>query len=145
MIGNAAEIASMISEGANLAMASENSAALEQIEKEIVTLQEAVLGLHKAKQGKEIGEESYAAKVKEYKEKMRALEEKREELQKTELKYAAVRAWLDTFMEQTVREDAITTVDKTTLKILVDRILVKKTGIEVIFKCGVSIEKEYVR
>ena len=52
---------------------------------------------------------------------------------------------LDTFIEQTLREDAVTAIDATTLKMLVDRILVKDDGIEVQFSCGVSIEKEYVR
>ena len=76
---------------------------------------------------------------------MKALEARREELQTTELQYAAVKVWLDTFIEQTMREDAVTTVDGTTLKMLVDRILVKNDGIEVQFSCGVSIEKEYVK
>ena len=145
LIDNASEIAGMISEGADLAMSTENSAALEQIDNEIIALQEAALDLHKAKQQMKIGAADYAAKVKEYSEKMRALEEQREELQTTELQYAAVKVWLDTFMEQTVKEGAITEVDRTTLKMLVERILVRDDGMEVIFKCGVSIEKEYVR
>ena len=48
-------------------------------------------------------------------------------------------------MKQTMREGKITTVDGATLKMLVDRILVRNEGIEVQFSCGVSIEKAYVR
>lgn len=76
---------------------------------------------------------------------MKALEAKRDELQNTEVKYAEVRAWLDTFIEQTMKTDTLTTVDGSTMKMLVDRIVVRNEGIEVEFKCGVSIEKEYVR
>ena len=145
LIDNASEIVETIREGTNLAMEPDNKAALDQIEEEIIALQEAGHALHKAKQRMEIGTADYAAKVKEYSEQMQALEDKREELQATELQYAAVRVWLDTFIEQTMQEGAITTVDGTTLKMLVDRILVKNDGIEVQFSCGVSIEKEYVR
>lgn len=87
----------------------------------------------------------YAAKVKECSNRMKALEARRDELQNTEVKYAEVRAWLDTFIEQTMKTDTLTTVDGSTMKMLVDRIIVRNEGIEVEFKCGVSIEKEYVR
>ncbi len=64
-------------------------------------------------------------------------------LTKDHLDYAEVKTWLDTFIEQTMREDAVT--NGTTLKMLVDRILVRDDGIEVEFSCGVSIEKKFVR
>ncbi len=104
-----------------------------------------MLALHKAKQRMEVSTADYTAQVKEYSERMKALEAKRDTLQGTAVKYAAAKAWLDTFIEQTMREDKITTVDGTTLKMLVDRILVKNDGIEVQFSCGVSVEKAYVR
>ena len=144
-IDNASEIVETIREGADLAMEPENKAALDRIDEEIIALQEEGLALHKAKQRMEVSAADYTVKVKEYGERMKALEEKREELQATELQYTAVKVWLDTFIEQTMQEGAVTTVDGTTLKMLVDRILVKNDGIEVQFSCGVSIEKEYVR
>ena len=67
----------------------------------------------------EIGTADYAAKVKEYSERMKALEAKRDELQDAEVKYAEVRAWLDTFIEKTMQEDAVTKVDGTTMKMLI--------------------------
>ena len=122
-----------------------NAAALAGVEEEIIQLQQAALDLHRAKQRLEIGAAEYTAKVKEYSEQMRMLEARRESLQGTDLKYAEVKAWLDTFMEQTMQEDALTTIDGVTMKMLVERIIARETGIEVIFKCGVAIEKEYVK
>ena len=77
--------------------------------------------------------------------KSKALEADRDALQGTAVKYAEVKTWLNTFIEQTMQEEAVTTVDGTTLKMLVDRILVKNEGIVVEFKCGVAIEQEYVK
>ena len=53
--------------------------------------------------------------------------------------------WLDTFINQTMDSSRMTAIDGTTFKMLVDKIIVKDTGIEVEFGCGVRIEKEYVR
>ena len=40
---------------------------------------------------------------------------------------------------------SVTTVDGTTMKMLVDRIQIRNEGIVVEFKCGVAIEQEYVK
>ena len=145
LINNASEIVETIKAGADMAMEPETRAATAQVEEEIIALQESALALHKATQRMEIGTADYEAKVKEYSERMRALEAQRDELKSKEVKYAEVRVWLDTFIDQTIRSDEITTVDGTTLKMMVDRILVKNEGIEVQFKCGVTIEKAYVK
>ena len=87
----------------------------------------------------------YAAQVKEYSEQMKALEAKRDELQSTAVKYAEVKIWFDTFIDQTMQNGEMETIDSTTFKMLVDRIIVRNSGIEVRFGCGVSIEKEYVK
>lgn len=92
-----------------------------------------------------IGQMALERKETVYSDRMKALEEERGQLQDTAVKYAEVRTWLNTFIEQTMQGDALTTVDGTTLKMLVDRILVKNDGIEVQFSCGVSVEKAYVR
>ena len=93
----------------------------------------------------EIGAVEYASRVKEYSERMKELEAECNELQGTAAKYAEVRMWLDTFIEQTMQSDTLTTVDGTTMKMLVDRIHVRNDGIVVEFKCGVAIEQEYVK
>ena len=145
LVENAEDVVNAVKEGAELTMEPETKAAIEQIETEIIEIQEAALALHKAKQRMEIGATDYAAKVKEFSERMKALEAKRDELQATEVKYAEVKAWLDTFIEQTMKADALTTIDSITMKMLVEKIIARDTDIEVVFKCGVTIEKEYVR
>ena len=67
----------------------------------------------------EIGSVEYASRVKEYSERMKELEAERNELQGTAAKYAEVRLWLDTFIEQPMQSDTLTTVDGTTMKMLV--------------------------
>ncbi len=131
--------------GAELALEPENKAAMERIDEETIQLQEAALALHKVKQRMEIEAVEYASRVKEYSERMKELEAERNELQGTAAKYAEVRMWLDTFIEQTMQSDTLTTVDGTTMKMLVDRIHVRNDGIVVEFKCGVAIEQEYVK
>lgn len=145
LISNASEIVETIKAGADMAMEPETRAATAQVEEEIIALQESALALHKAKQRMEIGTADYEAKVKEYSERMRALEAQRDELKSKEVKYAEVRVWLDTFIDQTIRSDEITTVDGTTMKMLVDRIQIRNEGIVVEFKCGVAIEQEYMK
>ena len=76
---------------------------------------------------------------------MKAKEAERDELQDTAVKYAEVSTWLDTFMDQAIHGDKLTQCDGTVMKTLVERIIARDTGIEVIFKCGVSVEHEYVK
>ena len=145
LIDSADEVVETIREGAQLALEPEHKAEIDRVEAEIIEIQEAALALHKAKQQMAVSAADYAAQVKEYSERMKSLEAKREELQSTELKYAEVRAWLDTFIDQTMRGDSLTEVDGITLKQLVEKIVAWNTGIEVVFKCGVAIEHEYVK
>ena len=145
LVDSAEEVVEVVRDGTELALEAENKAAMERIDEETIQLQEAALALHKAKQRMEIGAVEYASRVKEYSERMKELEAERNELQGTAAKYAEVRMWLDTFIEQTMQSDTLTTVDGTTMKMLVDRIHVRNDGIVVEFKCGVAIEQEYVK
>lgn len=145
LIDNAGEVVEIVKAGVEMSMEPENAAALAGVEEEIILLQQAALDLHKKKRDMTISAGEYADRVKEYSDQMRVLEEKRDSLQSTDLKYAEVKTWLDTFTEQAMQEDALTAIDGVTLKMLVERIIARETGIEVVFKCGVSIEKEYVR
>lgn len=145
LVDSAEEVVEVVRDGTELALEPENKAAMEKIDEETIQLQEAALALHKAKQRMEIGAVEYASRVKEYSERMKELEAERNELQGTAAKYAEVRMWLDTFIEQTMQSDTLTTVDGTTMKMLVDRIHVRNDGIVVEFKCGVAIEQEYVK
>ncbi len=145
LIVSAEEVVSAVRDGAELELEPENKAALTQIDEEIITIQGAVMSLHKAKKRLEIGAADYAAQVKEYSSRMKELEARRDELQGASIKFAEVKSWLDTFIDQTMRSDALTAVDGTTMKMLVDRIQIRDKGIVVEFKCGVAIEQEYVR
>ncbi len=145
LIDNADEVIEIVKEGVQMSMEPENTSRLTEIEEEIIQLQQAALDLHRAKQRLEIGAAEYTAKVKEYSEQMRMLEARRESLQCTDLKYAEVKSWLDTFTDQAMQADALTRIDGVTMKMLVERIIARETDIEVIFKCGVAIEKKYVR
>ena len=122
-----------------------SEAALDRIDEQIIEIQEAMLALHKAKQRMEISAADYAAKVKDYSDRMKELEAASGEPQDTAVKYTEVRTWLDTFIKQTMRSDALTTADSTTMKMLVDRIQIRNEGIVVEFKCGVAIEQDYVK
>ena len=145
LIENAGTVVDVIKEGAGLAMEPDNRAALAQIEEDIIEIQESVLALHRDKKEMRISTADYAAKVKEYSEQMRAKEAERDKLQDTAVKYAEVSTWLDTFMDQAIHGDKLTQCDGTVMKTLVERIIARDTGIEVIFKCGVSVEHEYVK
>lgn len=145
LIDGADEVVEAVREGAALTLEPENKAAIERIEAEIIEIQEAALALHKAKQRLEVSDPEYAAKVAEYKDRMKVLETERSELNDTAIRYTEVKEWLNTFIEQTMQGDAFSTVDGTTMKMLVDRIRINNKGIVVEFKCGVEIEQQYVR
>ncbi len=145
LIDSVEDVVEAVRDGAELALEPEKKAALDRIDEQIIEIQESVLALHKAKQRMEISATDYAAQVKEHRERMKRLEEARGQLQDTAVKYAEVRTWLNTFIEQTMQGDALTTVDGTTMKMLVDRIQIRNEGIVVEFKCGVAIEQEYMK
>ena len=143
MIEDAEDIMDAVRESAGLVMQPENADAMNRIEQEIIEVQEAVLALHKAKQTRSIGATDYAAQVQAYSQRMQELEAQQEEQKSMATRYAEVKAWLDAF-EQHIKDGSIMNADDSTiLKQLVEQIIVSDSGIEVQFKCGVSIEKEY--
>lgn len=145
MADNAAEVIEAVREGAQLAMQPENAAALEQIEQEIIELQERALGLHKSKQNGSITAEAYDTEIRICSERMQVLEAQQAEMRTAATRYAEVKAWLDAF-EQAMQEGSIGTAnDAALMKTLVERIIVNDGGIEVEFKCGASIQQEYVK
>ena len=54
-----------------------------------------------------------------------------------------VKAWLDAFEKHISDGTIMAADDSTILKQLVEQIIVRSSGIEIQFKCGVSIEKDY--
>ena len=143
MIEDAEEIMTAVKESAGLVMEPENEEALNCIEQEIIEVQEAVLTLHKAKQNCSVSATDYAAQIKEYSQRMQELEAQQAELQTTENRYAEVKLWLDSFAEHIQSGAIMDADDSMIMKQLVEQIIVGSSGIEIQFKCGVSIEKDY--
>lgn len=144
MIEDAEEIMAAVKDTAGLVLQPENTAALAQVEQDIIDTQDAVLALHKAKQQRSVSAADYAAKIKEYGQRIQELEEQQAELQTTENRYSEVKMWLDSF-EEHIRSGAIMdATDSIIMKQLVEQIIVNNDGIEVHFKCGVITEHEYV-
>ena len=143
MLGDASEVINVVRDSAGLVMDSESKHALEAIDQEIIEVQEAVLALQKAKQARSVSAVDYAAQIQEYSQRMQQLEERQQSLKTADIKYAEVKLWLDNF-ERYINDGSILNVDDSTvLKQLVDQIVVGDAGIEIQFKCGVMLEKEY--
>ena len=145
MTENAAEVIETVSEGAMLALEPENRARLNEIEQEIISTQERALDLHKKKVAHQITDAEYTDAINECSERMKALEAQQKELQSKATRYGEVKAWLEAFQQHSAAGDIVTPEDAIVMKTLVDKIIVKDTGIEVRCKCGVAIEQEYVK
>ncbi|WP_077533292.1 zinc ribbon domain-containing protein [Massiliimalia massiliensis] len=143
MIEDAEDIMEAVRESAGLVMQPENADAMNRIEQEIIEVQEAVLALHKAKQSFSVSATDYATHIQAYSQRMQELEAQQEEQKSVATRYAEVKAWLDAF-EQHIKDGSIMSADDSTiLKQLMEQIIVSDSGIEIQFKCGVSIEKDY--
>ena len=145
MADNAAEVIEAVREGTQLAMQPETAAKLNAVEQEIIQVQETALTLHKNKQSGIIAAETYDTEIRACSERMKELEAQQAELRTAATRYAEVKGWLDAF-EQAMQDGSIaTTSDAALMKTLVERIIVNDDGIEVEFKCGASVQQEYVR
>ena len=143
MIEDADEIIAAVQDSARLVLQPENAAALADVEQAIIDIQETALALHKAKQAHTITDGEYTERISECSRRMKELEAQQAELQTAESRYAEVKVWLETFTAHIKSGDIMTTDDDTIVKQLVEQILVSDDGIEIQFKCGATIEKEY--
>ena len=144
MIEDTEEIMAAVKDSAGLVMESENKAALDRVEQEIIDLQNPVRELQKAKQQRSVTATDYAAQIKEYRERMQALEAQQAELQTTENRYIEVKMWLDSFAEHIQSGGIMNADDGRIMKQLVEQIIVNDDGIEVHFKCGIVASHEYL-
>ena len=142
---SADEIIETVKMSTALALEPENKEALLQIENEIIEIQQKVLALHKAKQQAQMSEAEYALQVKEYKAQMMELEAKQVELSESQNRFTEISVWLRTFTEQTDSFDEEGVANPIVIKTLVDHIVMKETSMEIHFKCGATIEQEYVK
>lgn len=124
-------------------MQPENAEALNRIEREIIEVQETVLALHKAKQGCSVSSTDYATQIQAYSQRMQELEAQQEEQKSVAPRYTEVKAWLDAFEKHISDGSIMNADDSTILKQLVEQIIVGSSSIEIQFKCGLSIEKDY--
>ena len=145
MAEDADEIIAMVRESAQISLEPENAAAIAATEQEIVEVQETVLKLHKEKQTQQISVADYNAQLQQHKDRMQQLEKRMDELQTAGNRYAEVSAWLEIFAEHTKNSETLNKVDAIVIKALVDYIVMKDSGMEIHFKCGATIEQEYVK
>ena len=122
-------------------MQPENEETLNRIGQEIIEVQEAVLALHKAKQSCSVSATDYATRIQAYSQRMQELEAQQEEQKSVATRYAEVKAWLDAFEKHISDGTIMAADDSTILKQLVEQIIVRSSGIEIQFKCGVSHRK----
>ena len=124
-------------------MQPENADALNRIEQEIIEVQAPVLTLYKAKQNCSVSASDYATQVQTYSQRMQDLEVQKEEQKSVATRYSEAKSWLDTFEKHISDGSVMDADDSTTLKQLAEQIIAGTGGIEIQFKCGVSIEKDY--
>lgn len=145
IMNTASEVTDAIRSTADAVMEAEGKEKLQAIEREIISIQEAALDLHKAKQRMEVGQAEYDARKKELQDAMKTKEASRAALESSTLKYAEVRAWLKAFDENVNSGKILTATDSEIMRLIVERIVVKDDGIEIYLKCGVSVGHEYVK
>ncbi len=143
MIEDADEIIAAVQDSARLVLQPENAAALAEIEQQIIEIQETALALHKAKQAHTITDGEYAERISECSRRMQDLEAQQSELQTAESRYVEVKAWLESFAAHIKSGAILNADDDMIVKQLVEQIIVNDDGIEIQFKCGTTITKEY--
>ena len=143
MIEDADEIIAAVQDSARLVLQPENAAALAEVEQAIIEVQETALALHKAKQAHTITDGEYAERISGCSRRMQDLEAQQAELQTAESRYAEVKAWLESFAAHIKSGAILNADDDMIVKQLVEQIIVNDDGIEIQFKCGTTITKEY--
>ena len=117
-------------------------AELEQVQQEIITIQEAVLALHKDQQQGVISNEDYDQKVAAYSQQMDTLQERQRELKATAGRYAEVKYWLDAYKEHVQSGEKMDTDDMVMIRSLTDKIVVYDDRLEIHLRIGEIIEKD---
>lgn len=107
-------------------------AELEQVQQEIITIQEAVLVLHKDQQQGMLSNEDYDLKVAVYSQQMDTLQERQRELKATAGRYAEVKYWLDAYREHVQSGEKMDTDDAVMMRSLTDKIVVYDDRLEIL-------------
>ena len=108
-----------------------------------ITIQEAVLALHKDQQQGMISNEDYDQKVAAYSQQMDALQERQRELKATAGRYAEVKYWLDAYREHVQSGQKMDVSDTVMIRQLTDRIVVYDDRMEIHLRIGEVVEQVY--
>lgn len=144
LIRNASEVTDAVKKSVAKVLDQDSPEQIDTIDAKIDEIQANTLEAHRAKRRFEITEEEYDRLIKDYENEQLRLVAERKRLQENRGKYAAVYDWIKALEQKSLDGKTITSIDATTLKLLVERFIVKEDGIEVRFGCGVTIEKKYV-
>ena len=134
-----------VRQGLSQTMENRNKERIDALSDEIVTIQEAALNLLKEKQRLEITEAEYNERKQKYQTRMNEIEAERASAQDEATKYYEIKQWLKTFEDTLGSGEILTADDGSIMRTLVENIIVKRDGIEINFKCGCSVEQEYVK
>ncbi len=117
---------------------------LDQVQRDIITIQEAVLELHRARQQGAVSDTDYEIKIASYGQQMDALQEQQKELKSTATRYAEVKYWLDTFKDHILSGKSMDMNDAVLIRSLTDKIIVYDEKLEIHLRCGVVMEQTYL-
>lgn len=121
----------------------DNYAELDRVQQDIISIQEAVLALHKAQQQGAVTEMDYEIKIASYSQQMDVRQERQRELKATAGRFAEVKYWMDTFKEHVHSGEKMDTTDAVVLRQLTDRIVVYGDRLEIHLRIGGILEQEY--
>ena len=121
----------------------DNHAEMEHVQQDIITIQEAVLALHKAQQQGSVSEMDYEIKIASYSQQMDELQERQRELKATAGRFAEVKYWMDTFKEHVHNGEKMDITDAVVLRQFTDRIVVYDDRLEIHLRIGGTLEQAY--
>lgn len=122
----------------------DNHAEMEHVQQDIITIQEAVLALHKAQQQGAVSEMDYEIKIASYSQQMDELQERQRELKATAGRFAEVKYWMDTFKEHVHSGEKMDISDAVVLRQLTGRIVVYDDRLEIHLRIGGTLEQKYL-
>jgi len=138
------DVLDVVEESCAEVLEADNHTELEQVQQDIITIQEAVLALHKAQQQGEVSEMDYEIKIASYSQQMDELQERQRELKATAGRFAEVKYWMDTFKEHVHSGEKMDTTDAVILRQLTDRIVVYDDRLEIHLRIGGTLEQKYL-
>ena len=137
------EIMATVQETCAEVLALDTGKELDQVQRNIVTIQESVLELHRARQHGAVSDTDYEIKIASYGQQMDALQERQKKLKSTATRYAEVKYWLNTFKDHILSGESMDMNDAVLIRSLTDRIVVYDDRVEIHLRLGEIIEARY--